>query len=186
MAAIAAICLILLQGAWAPSSAPSWALSWTLSRALFWTASDRAVVLAAAPQGDVQNRGGEERKLSPEETMNRRFPQPVKVGDLIGLPLLDYQDSTIGFIRQVVRTPEGKIQLVFPYGRWFGWVRAGGPFDWNRRLIAVPIEVVAILGRQVNVLDLSREDLDRAPDFVAGQSRPLAAGETIKIAIGRR
>jgi hypothetical protein len=75
---------------------------------------------------------------------------------------------------------------VFAYGRWFGWVRAGGPFGWNRRLVAMPIEVVAILGRQVNVLDMSREELDQAPDFVPGQSTPLPPNESIRIAIGRR
>jgi hypothetical protein len=170
LAAIAAICLIIIQIAWAPAFGPD----------------SGAAVLAAGPQGEAQIKDGEEQKLSPEEKMNRRFPQPVKVGDLIGLPLLDYQDSTIGFIRQVIRTPDGKLHLVFPYGRWFGWVRAGGPFDWNRRLIAVPLEVVAILGRQVNILDMSREDLDQLPDFLAGQSQPLSAGDSIKIAIGRR
>lgn len=170
MGVIVAICLMALHNAWAPAFA----------------ADAGAVRLAAAVQSDGQSKDGDERKLSPEEKMNRRFPQPVKIGDLIGLPLLDYQDSTIGFIRQVVRTPEGKIQLIFSYGRWLGWVRAGGAFDWNRRLIALPIEVVAILGRQVNVLDMSREEMDQTPDFVAEQSQPLPPGDTIKIAIGRR
>jgi hypothetical protein len=170
MATLAAICLIVLQTAWTPA----------------FSGDSRPILLAAAPQGEAQTKDGEEQKLSPEEKMNRRFPQPVKVGDLVGLPLLDYQDSTIGFIRQVVQTPDGKIQLIFAYGRWLGWVRAGGPFDWNRRLIALPLEVVAILGRQVDVLDMSREEMDKAPDVVAGRSRLLGADDTIKIALGRR
>jgi hypothetical protein len=41
-----------------------------------------------------------------QERMLRRFPQPVRVGDLIGLRVLDDDDSTIGFVRQVVRTPQ--------------------------------------------------------------------------------
>ena len=44
--------------------------------------------------------------------MNMRFPQPVKVGDLIGLAVLDNYDLTMGYVRQVVRTPEGKIRLM--------------------------------------------------------------------------
>ena len=40
---------------------------------------------------------------------NRRFPQPTKVGHLIGLPVLDDNDVTLGHVRYVVRTPEGKI-----------------------------------------------------------------------------
>src|ERR1700694_40 len=46
------------------------------------------------------------------ERMNRRFPQPVRVGDLIGLPVLDDRASTLGFVRQVVRTAAGKTVLV--------------------------------------------------------------------------
>jgi hypothetical protein len=80
---------------------------------------------AQAPAADA------EENLSPEEKMRRRFPQPVRVGDLIGLPLLDWDDSTIGYVRHVVRTPEGKIQLIVNQGRLFGW---GG------RLVQVPIE----------------------------------------------
>ena len=128
----------------------------------------------------------EQRKLSPEETMARRFPQPVRVGDLIGLPVLDDQDSTIGYIHEVVRTPTGKIQLVVPYGHWFGWLRAGGPFDWNRRPVGVPIETVAILGRQVDALDMSREEFDKAPTYEAGRNSALGPDEIIKIALGRR
>jgi hypothetical protein len=145
----------------------------------------RAIVLAAAPQGQSEPKQ-EETQLTPEEKMNRRFPQPIRVGDLIGLPLLDYDDSTIGYIRQVVRTPAGKIQLIVPYGRWFGWVRLGGPFDWQRRPVAVALETVVILGRQLNLIDVPVADLDKSPDFTMGQNTPIGAEETIKIALGRR
>ena len=143
------------------------------------------IVLAAVPQGPSLS-NDEEPKLSPEEKMNRRFPQPVRVGDLIGLPILDYQDSTIGYVREVVRTPNGKIQLIVPYGRWFGWVRTGGPFAWTRRPVGVPLETVAILARQINALDMSREEFDAAADFISSASTPIPPGETIRIAIGRR
>ena len=62
-----------------------------------------------------------EKPMPMEERMHRRFPQSVRVGDLIGLPVLDDDDSTIGFVRQVVRTPQGKIRLIVSYSRWFGW-----------------------------------------------------------------
>src|SRR4051812_21390625 len=67
--------------------------------------SDSQAAPAKAATDDEEN-------LSPEEKMRRRFPQPVRVGDLIGLPLLDWDDSTLGYVRHVVRTPEGKIQLI--------------------------------------------------------------------------
>jgi hypothetical protein len=147
---------------------------------------EAGAVLAATQQADSPPTGTSEKELSPEEKMNRRFPQPVRVGDLVGLPVLDWQDSTIGYIRQVVRTPAGKIQLIVPYGRWLGWAHWGGPFDWGRRPVAVPIETVAILGRQVAALDMPREEFDAAPTYVASAATPLAPSDMIRIAITRR
>ena len=160
MALLFAVLFFILQSAWLPALAQT------------------------PPPADPK--AAAQRKLSPEELMARRFPQPVRVGDLIGLPVLDDQDSTIGYVREVVRTPAGKIQLVVPYGHWFGWVRAGGPFDWDRRPVGVPIETVAILARQLDALEMSREDFDKAPTFEAGQNTVLGPDESIKIALGRR
>ena len=136
------------------------------------------VALAATPQ-DPQpdpNKG-----RTPEERMARRYPQPVKVGFLIGLPMLDERDSTYGYIREVVRTPEGKIVLVVPYRAWLGWA----PTGWGRKDVAVPIETVAILARQVAALDFSRDDFAAAPAYTPSGT-PLSPDETIKIAVYRR
>ena len=147
----------------------------------------QALRLAAAPQAiEASPKAEAEREPSPEEKMQRRFPQPVRVGDLVGLPVLDWLDSTIGYVRQVVRTPDGKIRLIVPYGRRLGWVRYGGIFDWQRRPVAVPLEVVAILGRQLAALDMSREEFDQAPTWTSAQDQPIPPNETIRIAITRR
>jgi hypothetical protein len=119
----------------------------------------------------------EEKKLSPEEKMSRRFPHPVKVGDLIGLPVLDWDDVTIGHVRHIVRTPHGKNQLIVTYGGFFGW---------GQRLVPVPIEVVAILGRQLAALDMSRAEFDQAPTWSASQTVPIPPNEMIQIALTRR
>lgn len=116
-------------------------------------------------------------KLSPEQRMQRRWPQPVKAGFLIGLPILDYDDSTIGHVRKVVRTPEGKILLIVAYGRWL---------TFSKRLVAVPIETVAILGRQINALEMLPEDFDKAPTWNESGGQDIAADATIQIAITRR
>jgi len=133
--------------------------------------SDPQVAPAKAATDD------DEENLSPEEKMRRRFPQPVRVGDLIGLPLLDWDDSTLGYVRHVVRTPEGKIQLIVNQGRLFGW---GG------RLVQVPIEVVAILARQINLLDISVEEFRAAPAWSAATTQPIPSDDMIRIAISRR
>ena len=114
---------------------------------------------------------------SPEARMNSRYPQNVRVGDLIGLPVLDDDDVTLGLVQKVVRTPEGKIKLIVSYSKWFGWF--GRP-------VAVPIEVVAILGRQIDSLDMKPDEYEKAPTWTEGSDQPIADDDTIRIGLGRR
>jgi hypothetical protein len=137
------------------------------------------VVAQGTPQGPYEEPAVMKGK-SPEEKMNMRFPQPIKIGDLIGLAVLDDYDLTIGYVRQVVRTPEGKIRLIVTQGGWLGpW------FSFGSRLVAVPIEVVVILGRQLASFDMPRNEFAAAPTW-SGNGNPIAPDETIKIAIARR
>lgn len=135
---------------------------------IFHTGESRAQV-ASASTGEAEP--------SPQEKMRRRFPQPVKVADLIGLPVLDYDDSTIGRVERVVRTTTGNILLIVPYGGWFGW---------GNRPVPVPIETVAILGRQLDALEMTREDFDKAPAWPASEGMTIDGREAIRIAISRR
>ena len=116
-------------------------------------------------------------ELSAEERMERRFPQPVRVGDLLGLPVLDYDDRVIARVRSVERTAKGKIHLVVPYGGFLGV---------GRRSIAVPLEVVAIAGRQLAALDMSREQFDSAPTWTGAGTQVIPADEKIRIALYKR
>ena len=143
-------------------------------------AERRLVVIAASSSPSPAQQTTSE--ISPEEKMARRFPQPIKVGDLVGLPVLDWSDRTIGYVQQVVQTPEGKIQLIVPYRAWFGWLSVA----WGTRPVAVPIETVAMLGRQVAALEMPREAFDAAPTFSAAQATPIGPNETIRIAITKR
>ena len=145
--------------------------------------AERLIVVAAAPATDAPADGEAEKELSPEEKMERRFPQPMRAGDLIGRRVLDWRDNTIGFVGQVVRTADGKIKLVVPYRPYFGWLAS---FDWGRRLVAVPLEAVAVLGPFVAALDMPWEEFDAAPTFSASQAAAVPPDETIRIAITRR
>jgi len=156
-------------------------------RTAIWLATCAALALAAAgPRTALAERAillaqqagavAPAKAETPEERMNRRFPQKVKVGDLIGLAVLDSDQETLGHVERVVRTPEGKIRLIVSYSRWLGWF--GRP-------VAVPIEVVAIAGRQIESLDLPREAYERLPTWSAGEDRPIAADEEIRIALTR-
>jgi hypothetical protein len=145
-------------------------LAWTSAQPF---AARAAPVLVAQQQ--AQDKADEEE--TPETKMAKRFPQKVRVGHLISLPLLDENDVTLGLIQKVVRTPAGKIQLIVSYSKWFGWF--GRP-------VAVPIEVVAILALQVDAVDMPREDFEAEPTWVPGKDTVLTDDETIRIALARR
>jgi hypothetical protein len=82
----------------------------------------------------------------------------------------------------VVRTPEGRILLIVPYSAWFGW--AG--FLPGRRPVAVPVEKVAMLGRQVAALDMSREEFEKAPTWVPSGAKPVSRNDVIQVALTKR
>jgi hypothetical protein len=114
---------------------------------------------------------------SPEARMARRWPQPIRVGDLVGRPVVDDDDVILGHVQQVVRTPAGKLLLIVPYRRWFGWFA---------RPVAVPIEVVVSIGRNTASVDMQPQAYAAAPTWVEGRDRKLDDDETIRIAIGKR
>jgi hypothetical protein len=86
----------------------------------------------------------------------KRFPQPARVGDLVGLPLLDLKSSTLGYVREIVRTSAGKIEFVVGYS-WF--------WGWFGRPVAVPLEALGIEGRQLVSLDMPRTEYAAAPTW---------------------
>jgi hypothetical protein len=147
-----------------------------------------AFVRAAGPPPHDQNAKsgepaqGEEKELTPEQKFKKRFPQFARVGHLIGLPVLDDDDSTIGYVRDVVRSPDGQISLIVPYSAWFGWLRT----DWGKRPVAVPIETVTLLARQFDSVDMARDDYNDAPTWQPTQAQPLPPDEKILVALGRR
>lgn len=145
-------------------------------------AGERPLILAAGTADNQMTALAQEPKLTPEQKMQKRMPQPVRVGDLIGLPVLDEDDSTIGYVSDVVRSPQGKVMLIVPYSAWFGWART----DWGKRPVAVPIEVVAILARQIDTLDMDRGDFDKAPTFAVASAQSVPRNEKTLIALGRR
>jgi hypothetical protein len=114
---------------------------------------------------------------SPEARMARRFPQKVRVGDLIGREVVSDDYDVLGPVTRVVRTPTGKIRLIVAYSRWFGLFS---------RPVAVPIELVGALGKQVGSIDMRPEEYRAAPTWVASNETSLADDEIILIAIAKR
>ncbi len=137
----------------------------------------RIVTAAASEKPAAESAPKDTRQLSPEEKMQRRFPQAARAGDLIGLRLLDDDDRTIGHIKLVVRTAAGKLQLIVAYGGFLGW---------RQRLVAVPIEVVAIAGRQLAALDMTRAEFEAASAWNETLTTPVALDDVIRIALYKR
>jgi hypothetical protein len=113
------------------------------------------------------------------DRMNRRFPQPVRVGDLIGLPVLDDSTSTLGYVQQVVRSTTGQTELIVSYSKWFGW------FGWFTRPVAVPIEATGIEGKQIVSLDMPSGEYANAPTWQGQSATALPDDDTIRIALAR-
>lgn len=146
-----------------------------------------SVRAAGPPPHDQNAKGGDqaqdqEKELTPEQKFEKRFPQTARVGHLIGLPVLDDDDSTIGYVREVVRSPDGQISLIVPYSAWFGWL----PVEWGKRPVAVPIETVTLLALQFDSVDMARDDYGDAPAWTPSQAQPLPPDAKILVALGRR
>ena len=130
---------------------------------------------ATAPPAGTGDAG---KAMTPEQRMQRRFPQPVRVGDLIGLPVLDDSHRTLGFVREVVRTPQDEIDFIVAY-RLCGWC------GWGARLVAVPIEVVGISGREIASLDMPRSEYAAAPTWRKADAMVLSNDDSIRMALAR-
>jgi len=106
----------------------------------------------------------------------KRFPQPARVGYLIGLPVLDLHSKTLGYVQQVVRTPAGEIKFIVSYSRWWGWF--GRP-------VAVPLDVLGIEGRQLVSLDMPPGEYNAAPTWRNTEATPLSVDATVLVALSR-
>lgn len=108
----------------------------------------------------------------------RRFPQPVRVGDLLSRKVLWPLESKpgAGWVHAVVARPDGMVEIVLDYG---------GVLGFFTRRIAVPVEAMALLGEYMVVFGLTPEQLNGTPDFTATGSAPLAADARILVALAK-
>ena len=120
---------------------------------------------------------------------DRRFPQPVLVGALVGRELLaPYEwQPVLGRIDGIVRHGDGSVGVVVHLdGRLgLGWLGLGW-IDWRgfgSRRVSVPVDAVALLGEYVGLMDLTSERLQALPDFSPGSSTEVAPDATIRVGI---
>lgn len=107
----------------------------------------------------------------------KRYPQPVRVGDLIGRTVLQHLESQpqLGHVRDVVRRIDGGADVIIDYG---------GLFALSRRPIRVPVEAMSVLGQYMEILEFTPEQLQALPTFEASGAEPLSRDGVIRVALG--
>ena len=108
---------------------------------------------------------------APAQTM-APAANPVRVADLIDLPIVDGNKVLLGRVRGVARSEEGKIELLMPLG---------GLLGFGERLVPIPIESVALAAAAITVLEVPPDRFQQSPTWYGHKSEPLAAAETVSI-----
>src|SRR5262249_59597419 len=105
------------------------------------------VILAGAVHGQSNTPGGmpPPAGMCLAESTAMRFPQPVRVGDLLGREVLRPVESQdlLGRVRRLVRDRDGNIMVVVDFGGFLGS---------GTRPIAVPVDAMVLLGQDLEIV----------------------------------
>ena len=107
-----------------------------------------------------------------------RFPQPVRVGDLLQRDVIRPVESQdfVGTVEQIVRDPDGTLAAVIDLGGFLGF---------GSRPISVPVDALVLLGKVVEVDAYTPAQLRRLPTFSAGSAAPLSPDTVIKVGLAK-
>jgi len=107
-----------------------------------------------------------------------RFPQPVRVGDLLGRSVLRPVESqdVLGRVRRLVRDGDGKIVVVVDFGGFLGF---------GRRPIAVPLDAMVLLGQDVEIVAFTPEQLRQFPTFSPTGTSDVADDTIISVGLAK-
>lgn len=116
--------------------------------------------------------------MSLAQSAAMRFPQPVRVGDLLHrLVLRPVEAQTIlGRVRAVVRDAQGQVLVVMSYGGFMGF---GG------HAIAVPVDAMVLLGQDMEVVAFTPAQLAALPTFSPTGTTPVSDDTTIKVGLAK-
>lgn len=110
------------------------------------------------------------------ERAAKRFPQPIRVGDLIGRQVLRPTEAqnVLGRVAAITRRADGGLDVV---------IRFGGVLGIGARAIVVPVEAVALMGEYVAVMDFTPGQLETFATADQAGVVPLPPDEIIRIGI---
>ena len=113
----------------------------------------------------------------------QRYPQSVQVGSLLRRQVLRPVEgqNVLGRVASVVRRRDGTVLIVVD-ARGAG---ISGVLGLGRRMVAVPVATVSLLGEHVALTGLSPEQLHALPDFASAGTQPVPANEMIQVGLTR-
>jgi hypothetical protein len=116
--------------------------------------------------------------MSLAQSAAMRFPQPVRVGDLLHRDVLRPVESqdVLGHVHGVVRDSSGNILVVIDFGGFFGF---------GSRPIAVPVDAMVLLGQDMEVVAFTPEQLRQFPTFSPAGTTPVADDTIIKVGLAK-
>jgi hypothetical protein len=116
--------------------------------------------------------------MSLAESAAMRFPQPVRVGDLLGRDVVRPVESqdVLGHVRRLVRDSKGQIMVVIDFGGFSGF---------GSRPIAVPLDAMVLLGQDMVVVAFTPEELRRFPIFSPSGTTPVADDAIITMGLAK-
>jgi hypothetical protein len=116
--------------------------------------------------------------MSLAESTAMRFPQPVRVADLIGREVLRPVESQeiLGRVRRLVRDQDGQIMVVVDFGGFLGF---------GARPIAVPVDAMVLLGQDMEIVAFTPEQLRRFPTFSPSGTTEVANDTIIKVGLAK-
>lgn len=116
--------------------------------------------------------------MSLAQSAAMRFPQPVRVGDLLGRDVLRPVESqdVLGHVREVVRDSQGQILVVIDFGGFFGF---------RSRPIAVPVDAMVLLGQDMEVVAFTPNQLGNFPVFLSSGTTRVPDDAVIKVGLAK-
>jgi hypothetical protein len=138
------------------------------------TASANAVQAQSTTPGGMPPPPG----MSLAKSTAMRFPQPVRVGDLLGRQVLRPVESqdVLGRVRRLVRDGDGQIMVVVGFGGFLGF---------RSRPIAVPVDAMVLLGQDVEIVAFTPEQLRQFPTFSPSGTTDIADDTIIKVGLAK-
>ena len=138
------------------------------------------LAVASAAHGQSATPGGMPPPpgMSLAESAAMRFPQPVRISNLLGREVLRPVESqdVLGRVRRVVRDRNGQIMVVIDFGGFLGF---------GSRPIAVPVDAMVLLGRDMEIVAFTPKQLQKFPTFSPSGTTDVPDDTIIKVGLAK-